>query len=393
MSYPSFRASLAVVTLLGSFFLFPSGVLGQSAFPSADSGSRDREGDIDSRSMDFGWGGSQGGAEERLRPPTNTGNWRLGVTVDNTTTGVVVKRVEQNSPASAAGLEPGDVIVAIAGYQVGYVGGRLFDVGEEFRRRVDSRGRVEMLVRDVRRNDLRIINVGLQSASARLAGEVRLSDNRQLPPNSVLQLRLVNRNRPSAEINGGSYTALIGNRRPILFELNVDTSYLRPGESYELQAAISSGRDTLYLLRPALRVDPLNNNNSNLRITMQPASGTIPDTDFGPSIPPNSQQSIITYYQNYLGRTPQQWEIAAWAKHFLKGLPADDLPRSLLVSEEFYDRAGGNANSFIDRMFQVVTGRSPNLTDRNRWLQRYQQLGGRDRTVLVREFWKEYGNR
>jgi uncharacterized lipoprotein YbaY len=299
--------------------------------------------------------------------------------------------VERGSAADSAGIEVGDVIITVGGFQVGYVGGRLFDVGEEFRRRVDSQGRVELLVRDVRRNELRVLNVGLRSASVRISGEIRLSDNRNLPPNAILQLQLVSRNRPNSDILGGSSTQLIGNQRPIRFEMNVDTSYLRPGEQYELRAAISSGRETLYLLRPGAAVDPLSNADSFLRLTMQPAGGNIPDQDFGPGIPPNSQAKIVRFYESFLERTPQQWEVSAWVKHFNKGLPADDLPRSLLVSDEFYDKAGGSSAAFINRMFLVVTGKQPSLAERNRWQQRFQQLGGRDRTAIVREFWREYG--
>jgi uncharacterized lipoprotein YbaY len=367
-------------------------IMAQFGFPSGDSGYRDREGsEAEQRSSGFGWGGSGSLGEERIRPPSNNGSWRLGVTVDNTTTGVRVRKVERGSAADSAGIEVGDVIITVGGFQVGYVGGRLFDVGEEFRRRVDSQGRVELLVRDVRRNELRVLNVGLRSASVRISGEIRLSDNRNLPPNAILQLQLVSRNRPNSDILGGSSTQLIGNQRPIRFEMNVDTSYLRPGEQYELRAAISSGRETLYLLRPGAAVDPLSNADSFLRLTMQPAGGNIPDQDFGPGIPPNSQAKIVRFYESFLERTPQQWEVSAWVKHFNKGLPADDLPRSLLVSDEFYDKAGGSSAAFINRMFLVVTGKQPSLAERNRWQQRFQQLGGRDRTAIVREFWREYG--
>lgn len=369
-----------------------SSLSAQFGFPSEDSGYRDREGNSDSgRSNGFGWGGSGGFAEERIRPPNNNGIWRLGVTVDNTSTGVRVRRVERGSAAEAAGIEVGDVIITVGGYQVGYVGGRLFDVGEEFRRRVDSQGRVELLVRDVRRNDLRVLNVGLQSASVRIGGEVRLSDNRNLPANAILQLQLVSRNRPNSDILGGSSTQLIGNQRPIRFEMNLDTAYLQPGEQYELRAAISSGRETLYLLRPGVAVNPFNNSDAFLRLTMQPTGANIPDQDFGPGIPPNTQAKIVRFYESFLGRTPQQWEVNAWLKHFNKGLSADDLPRSLLVSDEFYDKAGGSSAAFINQMFLVVTGKQPTLAERNRWQQRFQQLGGRDRTTIVREFWREYG--
>ena len=384
------RQVVILVLLFVSCSTLP--IAAQFGFPSGDSGFRDREGDgSESRNAGFGWGNSNGLADERIRPSTNNGNWRLGVTVDNTNTGVRVRRVDNGSAAATAGIEVGDIIITVGGFQVGYVGGRLFDVGEEFRRRVDSQGRVEMLVRDVRRNELRVLNVGLKSASVRIAGEIRLADNRNLPANAILQLQIVSRNRPNSDVLGGSSTQLIGNQRPIRFEMFVDTAYLRSGEQYELRAAISSGRETLYLLRPGAPIDPLSNADSFLRLTVQPTGGNIPDQDFGPGFPPNAQAKIVRYYESFMGRTPQQWEVNAWVKHFNKGLPEDDLPRSLLVSDEFYDKAGGTSSLFITRLFSVVTGRQPSVADRNRWMQRYQQLGGRDRTVLVREFWREYG--
>jgi uncharacterized lipoprotein YbaY len=368
-------------------------VFAQFGFPTADAGDRQRDdagqADVAGRSG-FGWGTANGVGETRVQPSVNNGSWKLGVLVENTTTGVKIRRVDAGSPAASAGLEVGDVIVNVGGYQVGYVGGRLFDVGEEFRRRVDNQGRVELLVRDVRTNSLRIIPVGLKAASVRISGEIRLSDGGALPANSILQLQIVNRSRPNTEVFGGSNTQAVGNQRPIYFEMFVDPTYLRPGEQYELQAAISSGRQTLYLLRPAVRVDLVNSPDSYLRLTMTKVGNGVPDQDFNPGYPPGSQQSIVTYYQSILGRTPQQWEVNAWLKHFAKGAAKDDLPRDLLVSEEFYDKAGGNPAGFIDAMFMSVTGRPPNAVDRARWLTRFQQLGNRDRTTLVREFWNQY---
>ncbi len=44
------------------------------------------------------------------------------------------------APAQQAGIEQGDLIVAIGGAQVGLIGGRLNDVGEQIRRSADMNG-------------------------------------------------------------------------------------------------------------------------------------------------------------------------------------------------------------------------------------------------------------
>ncbi len=65
-------------------------------------------------------------------------DWRLGVQVDNLDTGVFIRQVAPNSAAARANLEVNDVIVAVAGQQVGYVDGRPIDVGTEIKRRADA---------------------------------------------------------------------------------------------------------------------------------------------------------------------------------------------------------------------------------------------------------------
>ena len=97
--------------------------------------------------------------QPRFAPPQ--GDWKLGVWANNTDTGVVITRVGPRSAAASAGLENGDRIVAIGGYQVGYVGDLLFPLGYELQRQADSRGRVELLVQNVRNKQLQNVPVQL----------------------------------------------------------------------------------------------------------------------------------------------------------------------------------------------------------------------------------------
>lgn len=90
--------------------------------------------------------------QPRWVPPRGDG--KLGVWAHNTDSGVVITRVARGSAAERIGLERGDRIVSVGGYQVGYVGDLLYPLGFELRRHADSRGDVLLLVQNVRNKDL-----------------------------------------------------------------------------------------------------------------------------------------------------------------------------------------------------------------------------------------------
>jgi len=96
-----------------------------------------------------------GRREGRIRPPLP--RWRLGIYADSTDTGALVTRVSPNSPAWESGLEEGDRIVTVGGFQIGYVDGALFDLGDELQLRADRNGRVTLLVQN--RRNLRLVNL------------------------------------------------------------------------------------------------------------------------------------------------------------------------------------------------------------------------------------------
>lgn len=96
----------------------------------------------------------------RIAPPI--AGWKLGVYAFNTPAGVRITRVQPGSAAARAGLEPGDVVVTVNGYQIGQVGSRLYPLGDELQRRAGPRGEVFLLVQNVRNRDLVNMNVRLQ---------------------------------------------------------------------------------------------------------------------------------------------------------------------------------------------------------------------------------------
>lgn len=119
-----------------------------------------------------GWpGGMQeraAGGQARVAPGlTWPPRWWLGVYVYDTPAGVVVTRVVPNSPAARAGLEPRDAIVTVEGYQVGYVGRRLYALGPELQQRANPNGEVLLLVQNWRNGELTNMDVRLAPSRMR----------------------------------------------------------------------------------------------------------------------------------------------------------------------------------------------------------------------------------
>lgn len=108
----------------------------------------------------------------QLQPPEQH-RWRLGVQAYNTDSGVVVTQVLRNTAAQRFGLEPGDRIVAIGGYQVGWVQDQLYPLGAELQRHADQRGRVNLLVQNVRNRQLLNLPVQLDAYGNRPRNPVR----------------------------------------------------------------------------------------------------------------------------------------------------------------------------------------------------------------------------
>jgi|GEM_PF-6912088 len=123
------------------------------------SAERDRQSGLEEGTPDVE---SQPGLRQSLprwRPPP--GDWKLGVWAYDTESGVVITRVAPDSAAAREGLEEGDRIVSVSGFQVGYVGELVYPLGYELQRQAGSRGEVLLLVQNVRNKDLMNLTVQL----------------------------------------------------------------------------------------------------------------------------------------------------------------------------------------------------------------------------------------
>lgn len=192
-----------------------------------------------------------GRPETRVKPPSErpgSSPWSLGVVVDSTDTGVVVRDVRAGSAGERVGLERNDVIVTVDGYQVGRVGGVNYPLDAELDRRADARGRVRLLVQDRRSNRLQNMDVQLDRAGAGsgsgggareqvVSGSVGLPDDNYLPNGSELRVRVVRRKWFGTE-SIAERTIPVCCRPPLRYQISYDPRRAEGDDTLELKAEL-----------------------------------------------------------------------------------------------------------------------------------------------------------
>lgn len=219
-----------------------------------------------------GGGGERGGEGPgtRIRPP-GSDEWTLGVVPETTDTGVRVRDVVGGSPANRAGLERGDVIVNVEGYQVGRVGGRDYPLDRELNLRADSRGKVRLLVQDRRNNRLTNMDVQLERGSSRpprdgkLSGDVTYRVGGALPRDAQLRIAMVERTLLGKRTIAETTIAVRG-APPHRFELTYPMSQVDSKKQYEVEADILSNGRSIYEEDGTYRVKP---EDAPARLTIQ----------------------------------------------------------------------------------------------------------------------------
>jgi hypothetical protein len=224
------------------------------------------------RDRDAGAGGNA-----RIVPPgerPGRGRWFLGITAETLDIGVRVRDVVPRSPAERAGLERGDVIVTVEGYQVGRVSGREYPLDRELDDRADSGGRVRLLVQNRRNNQLTNMDVRLDQdrpgpgpgpgpREGVVSGEVTYRDRSALPRDAELRIKIFRRKFLGSDTIA-ERTFPVRGQPPLRFELRYDIDRADLDKTYEVSAEIySAGRrlyseDGTYRIRPADPPVPLN---------------------------------------------------------------------------------------------------------------------------------------
>ncbi len=175
------------------------------------------------------------------------------------------------SAAARAGLERGDVILTVNGYQVGRVGDRDFALDAELDLRADRSGNVRLLVEDRRNSRLTNVDVRLDredGSTARPAvinGTVTWRERIALPSDARLVVRIVRHGFLSEE-NIAEQTFSNPGNSPISFSMRYPREKLDPKRSYVVEAEIWSGPRRMFVSSGTY---PLKPDDSSQRVTIE----------------------------------------------------------------------------------------------------------------------------
>lgn len=325
-----------------------------------------------------------------LSPPTayvpswnsQPNSWRLGVAIENVDTGVVLTDIESGMPAQRAGLEKGDVIVNVEGFQVGYVDGALFDLGDEIRKRVDQQGKVNFLVYDQRTRVLQSLPVTLvQQSAAGVRGEVTCRERITLTQQAVLTVRLRDVTYPTWQsVKVGEHVIPKPKHPPIPFSIEFDRTQIFPDHKYVVDAYLVDQGKIVLQSSADLPVTPLTNTGT-LQVQLVKVGGTTPvDNTYAVG----QINQINQWYRQYLRREATPQELSAWQAHLQAGRAPQDILAFILGSPEYFDRMGNASSPYLTEVLRNLLGRQPTATELQQYAAQLQQYGG-SRTDFVRD--------
>ena len=326
-------------------------------------------------------------------------NWKLGVYVSNTNVGALVQQMDAGSAAQAAGINVGDVIVAVAGNRIGEFDGRVVDIGDELRRSADPYGRVSLVIQDVRTKALRAAVVTLNATSGLTSGNVVLNDRASLPAGSVLTVQLINVSKPFYEVAGGKAISRAEGVGPFPFSLNYDPRYIDPRDQYALNAWITWNNQVIYSLRQPI---PIGASGLNQSFQLVAERGNYLTSSAVAAIPGMSTSATGTVsaaspgYNNIagaadanalnqlfsavLGRPASSKEILAWQSFLQQGHNINDVAVKLMTSSQYRERFPTDT-AYIQQVLQTLTGRPPTAAELQAWVARLQSLGSSERVI------------
>jgi uncharacterized lipoprotein YbaY len=309
-------------------------------------------------------------------------SWRLGVAIENVDTGVMLTDIERGMPAERAGLEKGDVIVNVEGFQIGYVNGALYDLGDEIRKRVDQQGRVNFLVFDQRTRQLQSLPVTLvQQSSGGVRGEVVCRERITLTQQAVLTVRLRDVTYPTWQsVKVGEHVIPNPKHPPIPFAITLDPTTIYPDHKYALDAYLVDRGQIVLQSAAAAPVNPLSNN-TGLQVQLIRVGGTTPANG---AYAVGHIEQISQWYRQYLRRDATPQELSAWQSHLQAGRAPQDILAFILGSSEYFDRVGNARDPYLTEVLRSVLGRQPTVAELQQYASQYQQYGGA-RTDFVRD--------
>jgi len=308
-------------------------------------------------------------ADARFLPPgSRPASYRLGINVQNSPTGVLVASVSPGSLAQSVGIEPGDTIVCVSGYQVGYVGDRLFDLGDEIARRVDASQAATLLVRDGRSGVLENVPVRFGAASRAVTGRVFSADNQRLPGSAVAVVRVLDVTYPQWQDVVVAHGSLPSAGFPASYRL--DLPLLAPGHRYAVDARVDHGGRVLMQTGQATPLAAVDRDQQVDLVLVGRQQPTQPQATLQP------RDEIDQLIRRYLGRPPRSLEIEVWMAELSRGRSLANVQAGILASSELFERCGRNRDIYVAEVYRLLYGGPPGPAEMANLRTRYDQAVG-----------------
>lgn len=305
------------------------------------------------------------------RSPVATVPRPLGIMARNTPTGVEVVSVSNPSVAATTGLKAGDVIVNVAGYQVGYVGERLYDVGDEVGRRIDATGRVPLLVRDGRTGGL--VQVTAQypaNASCTITGVLTGDAGVAIPPTAVVTVRILDVTEPQwkdVAVTQGALPAATG--FPVTYRLDLPSLPIQ--HRYAVDARLENGGRLLMQSPAPVPVPSVDRDHRvDVRLTAQ---GIVAPAGPATALP---RDQIAQWIQTYLGRPPRPNEVDVWLADLARGRSLGDVQAGILSSTEMFERSRASRDIYVTEVYRLLYGTPPTPVQVQNLQARYDRAQG-----------------
>jgi uncharacterized lipoprotein YbaY len=276
--------------------------------------------------------------------------------------------VAPGSVAQASGIEAGDTLVTVGGYQVGYVGDRLFDVGDELARRVDAAGGVTLLVRDGRTGTLENAAVRFGAAGRAVAGRIFGPGGTRLPASAVIAVRVLDVTYPQWQNVVVAQGQMAATDLPTTYRL--DLPVLQANHRYAVEARVEhGGRFIMQTGQPTpLAAIDREQQVDLVLVGQQPAPGP------QPSLQPRDQ--IDQWIRSYLGRPPRNFETEVWMAELSRGRSLANVQAGILSSSELFERCGRSRDIYVSEVFRMLYGRAPTAAELANLQARYDQALG-----------------
>jgi uncharacterized lipoprotein YbaY len=278
------------------------------------------------------------------------------------------------------------VIIAVGGYQVGYVNGALFDLGDELRRRTEPDGKVTFLVFDGRNRQLRSMPVTLvQQSQGKVRGQVLCRERITLSSQAVLTVRLRDVTYPSWQnVQVGQHVIPNPPHPPISYTIDFDPSTIYPDHRYALDAWVVDRGQVVLQTAATTPVNPTAATTPIPLTLVKPGGGSSTNTLPGNVYASGQLDQINQWYRQYLQRDATTQELSAWQAHLQAGRTLQDVQAYILSSSEYYDRLGNQNSRYLSELYRNLFGRQPTAAELAAFQSQYQQYGGA-RSLFVQQ--------